>query len=199
MRVPWYVNGTLTPREASEIREHLENCPECRSDLAVHERMRAAAIHDEAIPIVPSISAGNLLDRFESRESPPVLWRKKRFAAAAAIAAVAMMAIYAYRTDVGFNEQDLRYQTATSEKSEAPIGYVLRLTFEDKVSSEGREQVIQELGGTDVRIPEDSEIYEMVLHFPKSSLEDLERFADKAQSLEEVKSAEFVALQLPVR
>ena len=125
MRLPWYVNGTLTPREASEIREHVDNCPECRSDLAVHERIRAAVIHDDAIPIVPSISAVNLLDRHESRELLPFWRRNRRFAAAAAIAAAALIAIYSYSVELGFNEQNVKYQTATSERNEPAIGYVL--------------------------------------------------------------------------
>ena len=199
MQLPWYVNGTLTKSEASEIREHLEDCPECRADLAVHEEIHAAAKYDDAIPIVPTISANDLLDRFESRQTLPVRWQRKRFAAVAAIAAAALVTIYSYRVELGIGEQSPRYQTATSEKSEAAISYVLQLTFEDEVSSEGRQHVIQELGGAEVRLMEDSEVYEVLLHLPESSLEDLERYADEAQSRKEVKSAEFVALQLPVR
>ena len=63
--LPWYLNGTLEEAEASLVRAHLEDCSECRADLAVHENMRVAVTQDEATPILPAVTANSLLDRLE--------------------------------------------------------------------------------------------------------------------------------------
>ena len=111
----------------------------------------------------------------------------------------ALIAIFAVTTDFGPVAENRTYQTATSAQTDAKIGYVLRLRFEAGISSESRNRVLDELGGADIRGLENTDAYEMLIHLPNSSLDELERFANEAQSRSEVESAEFVALHLPVR
>lgn len=200
MLLPWYLNGTLSETEASLVRAHLESCPDCRADLAVHEKMKLAVSQDEATPIVPAASADTLLDRLARRESEGNSWsRHRKYAVAASLVLAALIAIVAVTTDFGPVANNQAYQTATSAAKESRIGYVLRLRFEAGISSENRNRVLDELGGADIRDLENEEAYEMLIHLPNSSLDELERFANAAQSRSEVKSAEFVALHLPVR
>jgi len=198
--LPWFLNGTLTEAETSLVQAHLENCSDCRADIAVHERMRLAVTQDEATPIVPSASATALLDILDRREFRAKVWSQPRkIAIAAACALVALITVIAITTDFGPGAENQRYQTATSAQKDSEIGYVLRLRFEGGVSPENRERVLDELGGADIRALENGKAYEMLIHMPNSSLDELERFANDAQKRSEVEAAEFVALQLPVR
>jgi hypothetical protein len=200
MLLPWHLNGTLPETEASLVRAHLESCSDCRADFAVHERMRLAVSQDEATPIVPTASANTLLDRLARRESEGNSWsRHRKYAVAASLVLAALIAVVAVTTDFGPVAHNQTFQTATNEQTDSRIGYVLRLRFEAGISSENRNRVIDELGGADIRGLQNAEAYEMLIHLPNSSLDELEQFAKEAQSRSEVTSAEFVALQLPVR
>ena len=198
--LPWYLNGTLEEAEASLVRAHLEDCSECRADLAVHENMRVAVTQDEATPILPAVTANSLLDRLEHPAlRPDSRLHLKKYAVAASIL-IAVLAATATVTKMTLPFAENRtYQTATSTPESSRIGYVLRLQFEEGISPETMDQILAELGGLNIRRLENSEEYEMLVHLPNSSLDDLEGFASEAQSRAEVKSAEFVALQVPVR
>lgn len=198
--LPWYLNGTLAEAEASLVQVHLEVCAECRADLSVHESMRLAVTQDEATPILPAVSARSVLDSLERPAGRPELWmRIKKYAVAASIL-IAVLAVAATVTNTTLPLAENRtYQTATSTPESSQIGYVLRLQFEDGTSQDARDQILAELGGLDVRSLENSGEYEMLVHLPNSSLDDLEGFAGEVQSRAEVRFAEFVALQVPVR
>lgn len=40
--LPWFANGTLAADEMALVREHLRECPQCRDDAALQQRLRAA-------------------------------------------------------------------------------------------------------------------------------------------------------------
>lgn len=49
--LPAYLNGTLDPELAKEVREHLQNCAGCRAELASWEAVSdAAVVRSEALP-----------------------------------------------------------------------------------------------------------------------------------------------------
>ena len=198
--LPWYLNGTLEEADASMVRAHLDECSECRADLAVHDSMRLAVTRDEATPILPAVTAASLLDRREHPALGSESWQRYGKYAVAASILIAVLAVTATVTDRTWPFAENRtYQTATSTPESSRIGYVLRLQFEQGVSSATRDKILNELGGLDIRSLENSEEYEMLVHLPNSSLDDLERFASETQSRAEVRLAEFVALQVPVR
>lgn len=200
MLIPWLLNGTLSEAEASRVRAHVASCTICRADATLHESMRLAVIQDEATPIVPTASAHSLLDDFVHRDmQAKVRYSSGRLAAAAAFALAALITVVAITTELGPGTQNPTYQTATTAQKDSEIGYVLRLRFEDGVSAEHRDRVIEELGATEIRDLDNSEAYEVLVHLPSSSIEELERFADETQARSEIMAAEFVALRLPVR
>lgn len=200
MLIPWYLNGTLADTEATVVRIHLESCSECRADVAVHERMRLAIVQDEATPIVPSVTASTLLDGLARSESRADSWSPyRKYAVAASLVLAVLIAIVTITTDFWSVAQNQTYQTATSAQKDSKIAYVLQLQFEFGITPEDRERVLDELGGVDIRALENTEAYEMLIHIPNSSLDELERIANEVQSRSEVRFAEFVALQMPVR
>lgn len=96
--LPWLVNGTLEPSEVTSIEAHLQECAQCRAELAA-ERQLAAAI--ESSPI-DSEAAWERMERRltagEFRASAPraPLWRRRvplGWAIASPLAAAAAFAL----------------------------------------------------------------------------------------------------------
>jgi ferric-dicitrate binding protein FerR (iron transport regulator) len=200
MQIPWYLNGTLTETEATLVRKHLENCSDCRADVAVHERMRRAVVQDEATPIVPSVTAASLLDNLERPVPRAASWsRYRNYAVAASLVISVVVATVVLTTRFSPAPKNQTFQTATGEQTNTGIAYVLQLQFEDGTSPETRRRILDELGATDVRTSGETRAYEMLIRMPNSSLGELETFARKAQARSEVRNAEFIALQMPVR
>ena len=198
--LPWFVNGALAEREMADIQRHLDSCSECRADVAIHRAMRTAVNQDEATPIVPSESVASLLDCLAEGGSRARFWPPQmKYAAAAAVVFAALIIAFSIRSDLGVNDPNNEFTTATSAGGGSEMGYVLRVRFESGISLQDRERVIQELGGADVRRVQDSDVLEILLNLPALSLEELEGIAEEAQDRSEVQYAEFVALQLPVR
>ena len=198
--LPWYLNGSLAEREVAIVQRHVDACPECNADLALHRRMQEAVLRDRATPIVPVRSGASLLDRADARRPGGVRRTGGKWlalAAAAALAAVTTLVAW----QLGFApENDARtFRTATSDGPAAESGYVLRIRFEEGTSRVSRDRIVRELGATGVRGLEDPQLFELLMHVPDASLDDLEKIAGEATERDEVSSAEFVALQLPVR
>jgi len=200
MQIPWYLNGTLTETEATLVRNHLEHCSDCRADVAVHERMRRAVVQDEATPIVPSVTPASLLDNLANPKPRAAAWsRYRNYAVAASLILSVVVATVVSTTRYLPVPKNQTYQTATSEQTNAGIAYVLQLQFEDGTLPETRSRILDELGASDVRTSGETKTYEILIRMPNSSLGELESFARKAQSRSEVRTAEFIALQMPVR
>jgi hypothetical protein len=67
--LPWYVNGTLGPREREKVEDHLAGCPACQAEERACRRMATAALADvEASPSPHPAQLGRLLDRIEVEE-----------------------------------------------------------------------------------------------------------------------------------
>jgi hypothetical protein len=91
------------------------------------------------------------------------------------------------------------FQTATGEQTTTGITYVLRIQFEDGASPQSQARILDELGAIEVKSSGQTDVYEILIRMPNSSLGELETFAREAQSRSEVRSADFIALQMPVR
>lgn len=95
--LPWLVNGSLDAAEAERVEEHLEECADCRAELASERRLAAAMA---ALPLETDSGWARMKMRLDGnapgriRPAPP-LWRRPvplgwavagPFAAAAAFA-----------------------------------------------------------------------------------------------------------------
>lgn len=68
--LPWHVSGTLSKHEEALVRRHLEECPACRADAALQQRLMVA---EPAPPagLDPERALGRLMARLEPRPSAP--------------------------------------------------------------------------------------------------------------------------------
>ncbi|SMC73117.1 anti-sigma factor family protein [Papillibacter cinnamivorans] len=89
-RLSAYLDGELSREEAADVREHLENCPECRELLSQFEAIRGGMRELEAEP--PADLAGGIMDRVRA-EKAPNRYKRHRFAYGTFVAAAAVVAL----------------------------------------------------------------------------------------------------------
>ncbi len=58
--IPWWVNGRLTGEEARRVESHLAQCAECRADVDVEHRVRAAVRQKSPVEYAPQVSLQKL-------------------------------------------------------------------------------------------------------------------------------------------
>ena len=198
--LPWYANGTLSAVEREKVRAHLETCVDCREELSFCTDTMESVRQQEATPILPATTATQVLDQSQQHDarrpgrSRRLLWG---IAAAAGLVAFVIMIQATPPTLLDANNQ--RFETATAVATDTTMDYVLELQFAEGVSIDARLAIIDELGGDDSLLATEQMFFRIVLSLPPKSLEELERHASDIESRSEIKSAEFVALQLPVR
>jgi hypothetical protein len=74
--IPWLVNGRVTDDERRELDEHLRACAECRTELALQQRVRTAVANDNArIDYAPGASLQKLWTRIGNPEQPEQIER----------------------------------------------------------------------------------------------------------------------------
>ncbi len=198
--IPWYLNGTLSDEDSAAVREHIEGCTECRADVDLHSSMRASVLGRAVTPIMPATKAADVI----GRNGQPRYARKRRsptrltaVAAGIAILGVALTALFYVGQEVENSSQ--LFETATSPGSAVNIDYVLQLRFEDDVTEQERVQIAGLLQGVVKWNINDSGGYEIHVRLAAPSLATLEKYEQQAGSLAGVQSAEFIALQLPMR
>ncbi len=196
--LPWFVNGTLADAERESVQSHLDGCAECREEVLLSREMMAAAQQPGATPIVPTTTAGQILDKAhginKTHTSRPLWW-----GVAAGLAIVASLLVLTLATDTAVDADNQRFATATSTASAATMDYVLELQFADGVSLDDRLAIIDELGAGDVLLSAEQGAVRMVVSLLPQSLNELQQRAAEIASRREIDSAEFVALQVPVR
>ena len=197
--IPWLINGTLSDSAAAELLEHLEVCSDCKVDFESHEYMRAAALGNEVTPLMPTSKAEDIFrigrtGRSRSRRLP---LRLQVIAASIAILGVAIvLSFYLDRDGVGHNQL---FETATSAGSSGGIDYVLQLQFEDGVTNPEKGRIVAQLEDVVRWTVSDSGAYEVHVQLTAPSLAVLEDYEERTVALSGVQSAQFTALQLPVR
>ena len=96
--LPWLVNGTLSPEEASRVGKHLDQCPECRAVLEAERRLGGAVA---SLPLDCDSGWERMKERLELdravrvRPAPP-LWRRSvplAWAVGSPLAAAAAVAL----------------------------------------------------------------------------------------------------------
>lgn len=198
--IPWYLNGTLSDTESEAVRQHIEGCAECRADVELHSSMRESVLGRELTPIMPATKAADIIARSDRSQRA---W-KRRFrspltAAAAGIAILGVALFVFFYADQEIEDSGQIFQTATSPGSAVNIDYVLQLRFEDNVPDEERIQLVEQLQGVVKWNINDTGDYEIRVQLEAPSLETLEEYEKRADSLSGVQSAEFIALRLPMR
>lgn len=200
--IPWYLNGTLSETEAALIREHIESCEDCRADIELHSSMRSAALGCEVTPMLPQSSAADIMGIGRTEVSRP--WKNRRassqwFAVAAGVVIIGVALLVALFPGNNTEGTNRVFETATSAGSADGIDYVLQLKFEDNVSKLQRARIAAQLEGAVKQVVHDSGVYEIHVRLAAPSLEVLEDYERRTNALPGVESAEFTALQLPMR
>lgn len=200
--IPWYLNDTLTEAETTRVREHIESCADCRADLELHSSMRSTVLGREVTPILPQTRAADITGigktgRSRHRANSRTWSRLSAVAAGVAIIGVALL-VGLYSIDFT-EERGQVFQTATSTGSPKGIDYILQVRFEDTVSEPQRAKIAAQLDGMVKWTVNDSGVYEIHVQLPTPSLEALKDYEQRTDALPGVQSAEFTALQLPMR
>lgn len=195
--LPWFVNGTLARHEHELVERHAAGCEECQDSIALLTRMRDTVRAAKETPIVPQARPEVLLDAIDTRHGQRRRWRGEWIAAASVGALLTMSAMFLASGDRDA-ELPLRFETATSNDAALPMDYVLTVRFEDGAAAADRDRVLQGIGAKDISTTEDASVYRVVVALPAASLEDLERYAEKMESLPGVRAVKPLALQIPV-
>lgn len=196
--IPWYVNGTLSDAETVLVREHIEDCDDCRADIEMHTSMHAAVVDNDVTPILPKTSAADVLGgegAGRSRSTPSYGMTRRRMAIAAGFAIL----VAALLVDRNTENTNLQFETATSAETATNIDYVLQLRFDENVSEQQRGEIVAQLDDVVKWTTALSGDYEIYVRLSAPSLVALEQYQQRAESIAGVQSAEFTALQLPMR
>lgn len=201
--IPWYVNGTLSREESVALQEHMKGCSDCRADVESHSSMRASVLGRDIEPIMPAISSADIL----GREKHPVNSPEQRFsrrlssrmAAAAGITAISIVFFASSYLQRESAQPNRIFETATSPGSIGHVDYVLQVRFEDSLSDEQRRWVAEEMQGVVKWSVNSSGVYEVHIQLAAPTLAILVQYEQHVVSIEGVESAQFTALQLPMR
>lgn len=203
--IPWYVNGTLSDKEAAALAQHLECCSDCQADLRLHEEMHASVLSRELTPMKPATRAEDIVgvdDYARQRQSPvsPVsLIAPHLIAVAAGVAILAVGMLWILYPGENVNSDNQLFQTATSTNSSGNIDYILQVQFEENVAEADRARIAAELDGAIKWAVNDKGLYEVHIQFAEPTIQVLHEYEEFTDSIEGVQSARFTALQFPVR
>ncbi len=198
--IPWLLNGTLSDSAAAVLRKHLESCNDCRADLESHKTMRSAVLGNDVTPMKPATRAEDVIGIAASSRPQVVRNRNSRLQALAASVAILALAIgvmfFLGEDDAATNQL---FETATSQGASGGIDYVMQLRFDDGVSSSEKVIIVAQLKGVVKWAVSESGYYEVHVQLPAPSMTVLEDYEESTSAISGVLSAEFTALQLPVR
>ncbi len=198
--IPWYLNGTLSDEDSAAVSEHIEACAECRADVDLHSSMRASVLGREVTAIMPATEAADVIGRNDRRRHARTRRSPTRLIAVAAGIAILGAALAAlFFVGLTVDRPSPLFETAMSPGSAANIDYVLQLRFKDGVSEQQRIRIAEQLPGVVKWNVSDTGSYEIHVRLAAPSLATLKKYEQHAGSLAGVQSAEFIALQLPMR
>jgi hypothetical protein len=193
--IPWYLNGTLSESDAAQIRNHVEQCSDCRADVELHSSMQSAVLGREVTSMMPKTKAADII---RNDYATPVR-RTRIFAMAAGVAIIGAALSIFFNSDQGSETGNQQFTTATSTGTGPRVDYVLQIRFDDDVSEQQRGEIVSRLNGVMKWGRDNNGVYEVHVQLATPSLAALEEYALHADAIPGVQSAEFTALQLPMR
>lgn len=198
--LPWYVNGTLSASERGKVQAHLDTCSDCRDEVSFCTDMMASVQQQGPTPILPATTATQILDGARQNVASNARWpRQRTWGIAAGLGLFALLMVIELAPDNSNESENQSFEAATSSTALETVDYVLQLRFADGVSTDERMAVIDELGGGDLVIVAGRPQVRIVVSLPPKSLAELELHTAEIELRREIESAEFVALQIPVR
>lgn len=70
--LPWYVNGTLDPKERGKVTTHLEDCVACQREIAFLSNIERAADTSDDVYALPESGFSAVMQRIHASESSHV-------------------------------------------------------------------------------------------------------------------------------
>ena len=195
--LPWFVNGTLGAAEHKMVERHAAACVECRGNIALLARVRNVVGDAKPTPMVPHPRPDALAAAIDARQARRGSRRAGWVAAASFAALVVISAVFMLvrgQAPAG----PLIFETATSNTRPLPMNYVFSVRFADGATLADRERVLQSLDARHISATGNPSEYRVIVALPAASLEDLERYTNRLESLPGVQAVKAVALQLPV-
>jgi hypothetical protein len=173
--LPWSVNGRLTSTDAVRFDAHLETCPECREDVEIERRIRAAVRQGSRIEYAPQPGFQNLWSRIEAsdrgtsspsleehaaprtdhRAAPVAHWRL----AAAALIGLAVGILAGGIRDTDTASLPAPYSTASSPGSPRDVTAQIRVVFSPAMTVDELTQVVREARLAIVSGPTEAGVY----------------------------------------
>jgi hypothetical protein len=146
--LPWLVNGSLGAEERDAVEQHVRSCLACHRELKEQQRLRAALRAQPAVHLSPQTNFEKLartLDGQPSIGAPPARRFEPvmRFAAAAAVAAIAIGAVL-WLSPTHLDKRG-DYKTLSSGH-DAPAGE-LDIVFGQSVTQAEMQSLLEEIGG----------------------------------------------------
>ena len=146
--LPWLVNGSLGAEERDAVEQHVGSCLACHRELKEQQRLRAALRAQPAVHLSPQTNFEKLA---RSLDGQPALGARParrfepfmRFAAAAAVAAIAVGAVL-WLSPTRLDTRG-EYQTLVSRPA-APAGE-LDIVFGQSVTQAEMQSLLEEIGG----------------------------------------------------
>lgn len=196
--LPWYVNDTLDMSERDLVREHIDNCDDCRDNVELLSQVQRAVRTESPAPLVPAPRTAELLAALDGRGRSQALGsRWQWFAAASVVIFVGVTTLLIWPHDEGV-DVPTRFETATSTSIIESINYVVELRFASGVGAEARMAFFDAIDGRDTAQSINESTYRVTLALGSLSLADLEDYIEDIESRPEISTAEVVAVQLPV-
>jgi len=156
--LPWYVNGSLAPAEASAVEKHLVECDECRADLE-HERGLSREV--AGLPLDVEHGWARMQDRLTAgRPRAPGLLRRRVPLVWALVAQAACLVLVVGGMTLAPSQPVRLYRALGS--STPPVDGNLVVMFKPETSEAALRGVLREAGARMVDGPTTSGAY--VLH-----------------------------------
>lgn len=182
--IPWYVNGSLSPELAEEIRSHGKNCMVCAAEIG-RQRLLAkgvAKIDPFEVPLSQSWEHLRAQIEAEDHARSPKVGARRRFRGlqgglVAMTGAVAVVFLFAI---VAIPPLDEDFKTLTSEAEQAT--HIIKFQLAPGVDEERLNRLLAEHGVTLVTGPSEAGVYAAAV--PAGT--DLEAAADALMATPEV-------------
>jgi hypothetical protein len=146
--LPWLVNGSLGAEEHDAVEQHVRSCLACHRELKEQQRLRAALRAQPAVHLSPQTHFDKLARTLDGQPvlgAPPArrFEPTMRFAAAAAVAAIAIGAVlWLSPTRV-----DSRGDYQTLANGRAAAAGELDIVFGQSVTQAEMQSLLEEIGG----------------------------------------------------